>query len=264
MTTPELAAPSVHDRDDRLISQVGRELRSYFRWPLVVPTIVCINVALALGAWFIVDPHMGKKYTALAFLPIAIVSWAFADVPATNLYGSTPEQVINSIDNPRQLRRLMTVKNISLWLLIAPGTCLLSLALLPSQNQPVLSLAICVAVLVIPFTYLGLASMMAPLLPFHELPWRTRLERRDTWLRYGAAIFIAYLVLTWPAAILAVLPAIVVILFIGDQPEHFLLGALLITPWALFLWRVGLHLATRIADRRREWLVEFLSDPSRG
>ena len=59
-----------------------------------------------------------------------------------------------------------------------------------------ISLAVAVAVLFLPFPYLGLAAIVAPLLPFHPMPMRERFRRRDTWLRYGIAVALAYLLLT--------------------------------------------------------------------
>ncbi len=72
----EQLAPIKHWADDPqagLLTQVAAEQRSYFRPPFEVPTIVAINVALVLGAWFLLNPDVVLKYTSLAFLPIAVV-----------------------------------------------------------------------------------------------------------------------------------------------------------------------------------------------
>lgn len=256
--------PWLNETDGPLWPQVRAELRYNFRPPFEVLSVVIINVGLALGAWFFINPDVVLNNAALIFLPIALASWAYADVPATNLLGSRAEQILPRMDDGAHIRRVMTVENIGLWVLISPGCLLLSLGLMPSQHRPLMSIAIALAVLSLPFVYLGLAAIVAPLLPFHPMPWRERLRRRDTWLRYGLAITIAYFALTWPAAMISVTPALFVLRYVGQEPVHYLVAAILITPWSLLVWRFGLHLSTWISRRRSRWLHEFLADPSRG
>lgn len=250
--------------EESLWSMLKQEIAAYFRPPYEVISIVLINVGLALAAWFLINPDVVLKYTALVFLPIALASWAYADVPATNLFGSHAEQVVGILDQGKRLRRIMTVQNLALWLLVSPAGFVLSLALAPSQNEPLVSLAIGVATMVLPFVYLGLAAIMAPLLPFHPMPWKERLARKDTWLRYGLSVTIAYFGLTWPASIIALAPSGLVFTLVGDRPDHFLLAALLITPWCLFIWRLGLFISSRIAYRHRARLTAFLNNPQAG
>jgi hypothetical protein len=259
-----LHKPWIDEIDGPLWPQVVAETKINFRPPFEVLSVVIINIGLALGAWFFINPDIVLNHTALVFLPIALASWAYADVPATNLFGARAEQVLERMDRPVQIRRIMTVENIGLWILISPGCLLLSLGLLPGQHEPIISIAICVAVLSMPLAYLGLAAIMAPLLPFHPLPWRERVRRRDTWLRYSLAITIAYFGLTWPASILAVTPAAYILRYVGQEPVHYLIAAVLVTPWCIFLWRAGLHISTWIARRRGPWLHDVLADPERG
>ena len=140
---------------------------------------------------------------------------AYADVPATNLFGVRAEQIVNVLRQPERVRRIMTIENLALWVLVSPLCFLIAMGLLPSQHQPLMSLAIAVAVLCLPFSYLGLAAIVAPLLPFHPMPWRERLRRRDTWLRYGLATGIAYLGITWPASMLAFAPTVAIVRYVG-------------------------------------------------
>lgn len=126
-----------------------------------------------------------------------------------------------------------------------------------------LSIAVVVAVLTLPFAYLGVCSLVAPLLPFHKMPWRERLKRRDTWLRYGVGLVIPY-VLTTPAALITLTPAVLIIRFVGQDPSHFLIAAILTTPWSFFLWRLLLRGTNKITAKRHNWLAVFLADPSRG
>lgn len=250
--------------NESLISQVVAELRTMFRPPFEVVASVLVNVAVVCGIWFFVNPSIVLRHTALVFLPIAIGSWALSDVPATNLIGGKAGHTRDRLHDARLIRRLMTVQNLCLWVIISPACMLLALALLPAGGEATVSLAVAIAVLVLPFPYMGLAAIVAPLLPFHPMPIRQRFRRRDTWLRYGLAILLAYFLLTGPAALLALGPAMIIVALVGQEPQHFALAALLMIPWCLLLWRVGLHIAARIAIRRREWLTEFLADPSRG
>ena len=189
---------------------------------------------------------------------------AYADVPATNLFGVRAEQIVNVLRQPERVRRIMTIENLALWVLVSPLCFLIAMGLLPSQHQPLMSLAIAVAVLCLPFSYLGLAAIVAPLLPFHPMPWRERLRRRDTWLRYGLATGIAYLGITWPASMLAFAPTVAIVRYVGSTPSHYFAAAVIATPWCLFIWRLGLHISSRITRRRAAYLASFLADPSRG
>lgn len=250
--------------DRSLWWQLKQELRTVFRPPFEVISIVLVNVALVLGMWFLLGPDTVSRYPSLVFLPVATTSWAYADVPATNLFGSHSEQVLQLIDEPAKIKRVMTVQNLALWLVVSPAMMIFSLALIPSQGEPMLSVALGIAVLLLPFAYLGLASIMAPLLPFHPLPWRERLARRDTWIRYGLALGIAYFALTGPAILLAGIPAWILLALLGQEPDVYLAAALLCVPWSFMLWRLGLAIAVRVAMRRRLWLEAFLADPTRG
>ncbi|MFZ1853525.1 MAG: hypothetical protein WAU06_01260 [Candidatus Nanopelagicales bacterium] len=243
--------------------EIKTTLGRQFRWPFDDLQVIAFNAVLVIGGWFLLSPAAVFRFTSLIFLPAAIASWTFADVPATNLYGADPELTLQRIDDPVALRRLFSVRNVVLWILISPICFALAWGLAPSEGKWVLSAAIAVAVMCMPFAYLGLCSLVAPLLPFHRMPLKQRMHRRDTWLRWGVGVVIPY-VLTTPAALLALSPFILVYNLLGQQQEHFLLAAVLMTPWCFLLWRVGLHLATRLTERRHDWLVAFLSDPSRG
>lgn len=244
-------------------AELKTALRAQFRWPFDDLQVIAFNAVLVIGGWFLLSPSLVFRFTSLIFLPAAIASWTFADVPATNLYGANPQLALQRIDSPVALRRLFSVGNVVLWILISPICFVLAWALAPSQGQWVLSASIAVAVMCMPFAYLGLCALVAPLLPFHRMPIKERLHRRDTWLRWGVGLVIPY-VLTAPAALIALSPFILVYNLLGQQQEHFLLAAILMTPWCFLLWRVGLHVATRLTERRHDWLVAFLADPSRG
>jgi len=250
--------------DRSLWWQLRQELHTVFRPPFEVIGIVLVNVALVLGMWFLLGPDTVARYSALIFLPVATTSWAYADVPATNLFGSHSDQVLAFLDDPAKIKRVITVQNLALWIVISPAMMIFSLALIPSQNEPMMSMAVAIGVLVVPFAYLGLASIMAPLLPFHPLPWRERLARRDTWLRYSLALGIAYLALTGPAFLLAGVPVWLLIHFFGGEPNIYLIGVVVAIPWCFLLWRAGLAVAVRLTMRRRAWLEDFLAHPERG
>ncbi len=99
----------------------------------------------------------------LIFLPFAIAVWAFADVPVTNVLGANAAASLAVLDDPVRLRRMFTVRDLSLWILISPACVVLSLALLPSQGHTPTSIAVIFAVNALPFGYMGVASPLAPL-----------------------------------------------------------------------------------------------------
>ncbi len=249
--------------EESLWQQVRTELRETMRPPFEIYSIIAINVTLVLICWFLINPALIARHTGLIFLPAVLASWAFCDVPATNLYGADPKRFLPILDKPKDIRREFMAKNIVLWILISPACVLFSIILAPSQNDAIVSLAIIVAVSFLPFGYLGVSSLMAPLLPFHKMPWRQRLKRRDTWWRWIIACLSPY-VLATPAAIITVIPAAIFFAIFGDSQTSYLIGAILMTPWALLLWQIMLRITFKVTKRRHQFLVEFLSDPSRG
>ncbi len=255
---------AIDDPHGSLAHQVRAELKVMFSPPFEVVSSVLVNVAIVLGVWFFINPDLVLRHTALIFLPVAIASWSFSDVPATNLIAGKADHARDRLHDTHLIRRIMTVQNLALWVVIAPACALLAVALMPSGGEAMISLAVAVAVLFLPFPYLGLAAIVAPLLPFHPMPMRERFRRRDTWLRYGIAVALAYLLLTTPAAIISLGPAILILTFVGQDSIHYLLAAVLMTPWCIFLWQCGLRIAASIAIRRKAWLEEFLADPTRG
>ena len=59
-----------------------------FTPPFEVVSSVLVNVAIVLGVWFLINPDLVLRHTALIFLPVAIASWSFSDFPATTPTGS--------------------------------------------------------------------------------------------------------------------------------------------------------------------------------
>ena len=239
------------------------QLREALRPPFEDLTIILINAGLLLAGWFLLSPAIVFRFTTLIFLPAAIASWAFADVPATNLLGSDPQRALPLLGNPAGLKRLFASKNLVLWVLISPVCLVLALILASTQDQWKLGIAVGIAVLFMPFAYLGLCSLVAPMLPFHSRKLAWRRQHRETWRRWGVALVIPY-VLTTPAALLTVAPVVLIYALIGTTDDHILIGALLITPWSLALWRIFLNLMTKLVAKRETYLREFLAEPDRG
>lgn len=113
--------PSAEKTMRSLSADVNDLFRGVFKPPFEELSIIIVNAALLLGIWFLLNPSLVVRYPSLIFLPAAIASWAFADVPATNLFGADPQTALSKLDQPAALRRWFTAKNIVLWILISPA-----------------------------------------------------------------------------------------------------------------------------------------------
>lgn len=243
--------------------EVAAELRHTLRPPFEVLQLVAINTVLLLLGWFLLGPTAVSNFNSAIFLPMAIASWAFADIPATNLLGVDPQESLRLLDDPKGLKRMFTVRNLTLMILICPFCILLSLFLLPSQNHPLTSAAVMLAVVAMPLAYLGVASMAAPLFPFHSMSLKERRGRKDTWVRWGLCCITPWVIIA-PAGVISMIPVIIIYNLAPHRDGVYLLAALASLAWSLLLWRAGLAITMKIVRRRRAYLSEFLADPSRG
>ncbi len=266
-----------------LSHEVALELRKAIRPPFNGLGVVLVNVTILLGGWFLVGPRSVTNTDVLIFLPFAIAVWAFADVPVTNVLGANAAASLAVLDDPVRLRRMFTVRDLSLWILISPACVVLSLALLPSQGHTPTSIAVIFAVNALPFGYMGVASPLAPLLAYHPIPLRQRLARPRTWPRWLVAVT-APLVLVFPAAVITLLlPAYLFRVFNGEvalfevtpflsifnvnfvlgNHDYQIMSSAVSVVWGLALWRLGLRLTTAIVAARKNYLRDLLGDPTR-
>ena len=135
-----------------------------FRPPFEVVSSVLVNAAIVIGIWFFINPSIVLRHTALVFClsPSVRGLCQMFQLRTSSRARRTTRDRVHDADF---IRRVMTVQNLALWVLISLTCMLLSLALIPSGGNATVSIAIAIAVLVLPFPYMGLAAIVAPLLP---------------------------------------------------------------------------------------------------
>jgi hypothetical protein len=240
-------------------------LRQTLKPPFEIVQVVVFNMALVLAGWFLLSPDdvTNARFASLVFLPAVLASWAFSDVPTTNLYGSQPRRALAALGDTTRLRNLIMARDLTLWLLVAPGTAMLSF-ILAYDDQDLLGSAIVASVVVItPFASLGIGAIMAPLLPYHPIRLSQRRQLRATWARWIVAVCLPYL-LIGPATVVVLLPAMLLLEWQGKSNAVWLAAVLMTLGWTMVVRRVSVDAAIRLTHNREDRLRAYLSDPTRG
>ncbi len=263
MSASATDSQAVDDLDrpyEQLWTRVKVLLRHEFSAPQYWLPGLVFNALVVVAVWILIDPSIAHEHTALIFFPLAFASWVFADVFVTNLFGNAPDRWRNSLDDGKAIRAEMTARNLAFWILVSPICIALCIAIVPSQHDLVLGAAVFLMVLFVPFGYFGMACLVAPLLPYHPLSVKERLTQPGTWVRFGLALLMPFL-LTFPAAVVADLPVEVGIYFFGTKSSHMLIFAILTVPWALFLWQALIGASAWLTGKRRDHIRKFLTTP---
>lgn len=241
------------------------ELHSTLKPPFEIVQVVAFNMALVLAGWFLLSPDAvtSARFASLVFLPAVLASWAFSDVPTTNLYGSQPARAMAALGDADRLRNLIMARDLTLWLLVAPATALLSFALAFDDRDILGSAVVAALVVVTPFASLGIGAIMAPLLPYHPIPLSQRRRLRSTWLRWTVAVCLPY-ALIGPATLVVLLPSIVLVYWQGKSSAVWIACALMTLGWTLLVRRLAVDYAIRLTLKRTAFLREYLADPGRG
>jgi len=266
-------APLPHDLRAALTAEWSRVLRPPFETPLTV----AINAALMSSAWFFLPAEIvDKLFTLHGSVAFAFVlsSWMYSDVPATNVLAPDGLRVLAALDQPRVLRRMLVAKSMVLWVFVAPICLLISFIMGAGQSDKITAVYSAVAIGVVPFGVLSVSGWLGILYPYHPVPLRYRWSRRRTWrpmlLRWGTLVLLPYAVV--PGLTVAFLsPSLLVWGLTSSSgltkklPDNdFGLGiALACAIAALAVW-LGHLVALRLVARRRDALVDYLSDPLRG
>lgn len=254
------------DPDDwSVLGGLSYELHSTLKPPFELLQVVFFNIALVLAGWFLLGPESitSERFASIVFLPAILASWAFSDVPATNLYGSQPDRALKALGHPTRLHNLILGRDLALWTLIAPAGAVLSLLLALKDNETITTILVTAIVLILPFGYLGIAAIAAPLLPYHSLPMKKRFALRHTWLRWGFAVILPFLLST-PVAVLLLAPALLLVEVFGKEPWVFLLAGVVVAGWTALVRRVAVRYTLRLTFRREDKLRAYLSDPALG
>ena len=268
-TADSVAAP-------RLFELVRHELRRELRPPFTAPSVVLINGALVVAAWFLLPSNwqddLFRLHGPFAFAVI-LSSWMYADVPATNVLGNGAAESLARLDEPRELRRLLSARSLVLWLFVTPICVLVAIGIGIYEQQLTPTLLTAVAIVVPPFGALGVAAWIGVRFPYHPIAlrerWRHRQDWRHMWARWLVLVTVPYVAVPWLAALTA-LPAFAFWAATGDGlsgrlgDARFGLGVLLAAATSLVAWYVGQRVSVRMVRRHREQLRTYLADPLRG
>jgi hypothetical protein len=252
-------------------------LRRALRPPYETASVVVGNGLLMTACWTLLPPSavsaVFRFHGPLAFAMV-LATWMYSDVLATNLLGSDPTRSIAALGDPATLRRLSYAKNIVLWLLATPLCALAAIGIGIYQNRLVAAALTVLWIATVPLGAIGFASWVGVWFPYHTLPLRYRWARRRHWWRMLARWIL--LVLT-PSSVVPLLTLVLtlpsLLLWNAVTPKaqgsrisdaQFGWGLLLAAAIAAAAWLIGHRYGSRLANRRRQWLTAFLTDPDRG
>jgi hypothetical protein len=253
------------------------ELRRALRSPYETPSVVIGNGLLVTACWTLLPASVVSSFFRfhgpLAFAMV-LASWMYSDVPATNLLGGDAARSVAALADPAMLRRMWYAKNIVLWLLATPLCVAVAIGIGIHEHEPVGTVLTVLWIGVVPLGALGFAGWVGIWFPYHPLPLRYRWSQRRRWrpmlARWTSLVLAPYVVV--PLLTLVVtLPSLVLwYALVGGTRDgrlsdaQFGLGLLLAAVPAAAAWLLGHRYGPRLANRRRAWLTEFLTDPSRG
>jgi hypothetical protein len=256
---------------------VRAEWARALRPPYETPSVVLANGVLMSLLWTLLPASVVKLvfsfHGPLAFA-LVLASWMYSDVPATNLLGGDARRGIAALGDRAALRRLWYAKNLVLWLLVTPACAAVAVGIGIAEGRLATTALSVLWIATVPLGALGFAAWLGVRYPYHPLPLRRRWALRHRWrpvlLRWAVLVVTPYglvpaltVVLTLPSILLwwAVAPQ-------GGQSRitdpQFAAGLLVAAATAAIAWPLGHRYGTRFANRRRDRLDAYLSDPDRG
>jgi hypothetical protein len=256
---------------------VREEWRRAWRTPYETPIVVAVNGLLVIGAWFLL-PTAATDWLfvihGVNWFPVALASWMFSDVPATNVMAPDRERTAPALADPPMLRRLLYAKNAVLWFFVAPVCTVVAVILAAHDSSARDAIGSIVMIAVLPLGALGISAWVGMWWPYHPRPLRWRWEHRGAFRR----VIVRWLTLAVapygvvPAlSVLMALPALGFLALKGHDirdsiSDSELAAAVLISAiFAIGSWwgghRIGLRIACR---RRRDQLRAYLGDPELG
>lgn len=253
------------------------EFRHAFHAPYETPIVVAMNGALMCSAWFLAPPGLlhllFSFHGSLAFAAV-LASWMYSDVPATNVLGSDARRSLAALDDPLTLQRLVTAKNLVLWVLITPLCAVLAVVIGLARHDLLAAGYAVIWIVVVPFGTLGVSAWVGIVFPYHAMPlpvrWR---ERKRFWpvvARWGVLVVTPYVVVPVLAALI-MLPSLALWGVLGHHgslhrlPDRDLgAGVLVACAVSAACWLGGHRVGSSLVRRRRDKLASFLADPLRG
>jgi len=255
---------------------VRAEFARAFHAPYEAPICVGANAVLVLLGWWLLPASITSwlfGYHGAHALPLTLLSWMVADVPATNVVGGDARRMAVALNSRAQLLQLLLAKGIVLWLLTAPFCAIVDVAIAADRTDVVTASLTTGIILTVPVATLGMATWVGLILPYKPLPLRERQrqvrEAPMRMLRWTLAITAPYVVV--PALGMFCLYPLHTWGLPGDS--HRVLGHRIAYFWLVMVGSivmagamlfVGYRGALRLADRRKGGLQAFLANPHQG
>lgn len=260
-----------------LARAVGQEYRRISRPPFETLLTVSLNAALMSSAWFFLPTDLVNQlfelHGSLAFA-FVLSSWMYSDVPATNVLGTDAPRALAAIAQPQALRCMLAARRVVLWSIVAPVCLLISFLIGFGSANPIVAVYSIVAIGVIPYGVLAVSAWFGILLPYHPVPIAYRWRNRRSWWpmlgRWATLVLLPYGVV--PALSVALMAPTLLIWGLTSKsaltkklPDNDVgLGLALACAVAVAAVYGGQHVSLRLIARRRDRLVNYLSDPRRG
>jgi hypothetical protein len=256
---------------------VRAEYARVFHPPYESLITVAVNGALMSSAWFLLPVHLKDElftlHGSLAFA-VVLAGWMYSDVPSTNVLGPDAPRVIAAIDRPALLRRLLVAKNLVLWSIVTPLCLVIAWVNGFLAHDLLATLYSAIWIGIVPFGVLAVAAWTGILFPYHPMPLRYRWEHRRRWWpmlgRWVVLILTPYGLV--PALAVGLMAPSLVLWglttpdgFSHRLPDHDLgWGVAVACAVALLVTVLGHWGSLRMIARRRDRLLAFLGDPTRG
>ncbi|MDO5750064.1 MAG: hypothetical protein Q4P78_02530 [Rothia sp. (in: high G+C Gram-positive bacteria)] len=285
--TEYLAGQLLIDRDDTSYNPTVRgELKRLLSRPLPVETQTLICNAILAFLWWAILPadwrtwFFGNLYGPAGFAMV-VVGYMVADVTSTNIFGHDPSQALKALKSPNRnaIRRFIYVKAAAIGILTGLTGCAVALVLnLLGHGDLRHSAMTFTAFFVIPAITLSLGSIIGILFPYQLRGAAWRWERRHKvrmnvrWavLCFGPGLVLVsvLLALMYPALAISdwILPPVAAAE--GNKPSHSpyrpLVFALTMWVYGALSLKIFTRITARIAEARRAYLIQYLTDEETG
>lgn len=260
-----------------LRAAIAAQWHEAWHWPFEAPLVVVLNAGLFLGAVYLVPPDVRDWLVTLhgpLTFAMLLQSWMVADVPATNVIGSSPALALAALDDPDPdaISDYLLAKIWLMWLLTAPVCAVIALVIGVRHAELVPALGVATALLVVPFPTLAVASWLGVVMPYRQRSLAWRWARRRDWRagpRWLVLVFLPWFAVPWVGSVLlSVLFLVPRLMHLprGQRwgPEPFVLGAALVIAASVPVYLIGRRVALALVARRRDALRAYLRDPDAG
>jgi hypothetical protein len=237
--------------DQSLAEQVVLDVRWSFSRPWHWLGGVAFNVVLSL-LWLVAQPLTEQPRVDWALLVGSYFAvFVLADVTTTNVLGADARRVELGLLSGVSLRRLLLVKNLSLFLIVGVPTLLATACLTVVSEADHRLLVTLPGVLFPILVWLGVGNVVSVAFPVRIRRLRTRWDQRR--LLWPTTRWLAHLALPY-ALYFAVdpvgkLPRIVVTRLLPFLPRVPVTRGVVLTVTGLVLWALGSAVAVAVGER---------------